>query len=1021
MRSRLFTAYVLGLLTLPAFGLADPPLTTAGERLDPADYGPGYIESMDDVVARQIAARAAIEDNDDLLNTREGRWQIPSPGATFYPSSGRHNLVNEWGSTSMGISFPTSVDFDGAFVAGQGEPQLWTPCLRAIGYRGGAEVAISDWFTAIDAAPVWFQIGFENVDRVVFEAAPAVSSAGWYALDDLSYTVRPQREGDAALPVVLDFEDTNYKQVLTGSNYAGLTWEKGAVGFRGADIVPAPKSPPADAGDESGKVGPGGAGGGTRGGGGTAPILEGHFQGVIRGDAGSFSGPPDTIGAAGPDHYVITVNRNFAVYDKDTGANLINVTLGSFLPGSNGDPRVLYDQHSGRWIVLVTDFSGGQRIYLAVSLTSDATGSWFKVNFRTDEGSDAGCWPDYPTLGVDAQGIYTSAYMVGCGMSIFVIDKAPLIAAAPSLGAVTAFRGFGFEGAIQPLHVYGPTPAQYYISTFASSGLMVRRINYPASAPTLDHLGVVAVPTYAEPPNAPALGSTPALNTVGSRLMNAIYRDGDIWTAHTVNVDGRAGCRWYQIDVDTLTLTQHGTVSDPQRYYYFPGLATNAAGDMVIGFSGSKADEYAGAYYAGRVASDPPGETSPAAQYRPGVAPQNLVDGAGRNRWGDYSVTTIDPDDFTFWTIQEYAHATDIWGTAFARLTHTQPALRIELPTGTPTLLSPGVASSFDVNVVPVEQNVVPGSPTLHYRLAGGAYQTAPLQSVGGNAYLATIPAPDCGDLAEFYLSAEGDGGAVVTSPSSAPASVYSAAVGQNDAGFADNFETDTGWTTEVLGATSGQWQRGIPVNDPAWDYDPTSDADGSGQCYLTQNALGNTDVDNGSVRLTSPDIDMSGGAVTLRYAYYLTLTNGDGSDRLLVEINTNGGAGAWTTIATHTTDGGLVWRTNSISPADLANAGVTPSANTRLRFTANDGGTQSIVEAGVDALSISLFTCVPPGDCIGDFDGDGDRDLADLATLLGNYGTASGATFEDGDTDGDGDIDLTDLAATLAVYGLPC
>ena len=58
---------------------------------------------------------------------------------------------------------------------------------------------------------------------------------------------------------------------------------------------------------------------------------------------------------------------------------------------------------------------------------------------------------------------------------------------------------------------------------------------------------------------------------------------------------------------------------------------------------------------------------------------------------------------------------------------------------------------------------------------------------------------------------------------------------------------------------------------------------------------------------------------------------------------------------------------------------------------------------------------------CFGDLDGDSDVDLGDLATLLGNYGTPSGATYADGDLDGDGDVDLQDLAALLAVYGTVC
>lgn len=61
------------------------------------------------------------------------------------------------------------------------------------------------------------------------------------------------------------------------------------------------------------------------------------------------------------------------------------------------------------------------------------------------------------------------------------------------------------------------------------------------------------------------------------------------------------------------------------------------------------------------------------------------------------------------------------------------------------------------------------------------------------------------------------------------------------------------------------------------------------------------------------------------------------------------------------------------------------------------------------------LFTS---GGIDGDLDHDGDVDLSDLAQLLANFGTTSGATYEDGDIDGDGDVDLSDLAALLANFG---
>lgn len=171
-------------------------------------------------------------------------------------------------------------------------------------------------------------------------------------------------------------------------------------------------------------------------------------------------------------------------------------------------------------------------------------------------------------------------------------------------------------------------------------------------------------------------------------------------------------------------------------------------------------------------------------------------------------------------------------------------------------------------------------------------------------------------------------------------------------AAIEDDFETDQGWTASDDGATSGQWQRGIPIDDDSWAYDPMSDFDGNGWCYLTQNTPGNTDVDNGSVTLTSPLLDTSAGAISVSYAYYLFLSIEDGADRMLVEMSIDGGS-AWFPIATHTTSAGLNWRENLITTDDLLAAGWTPSANTLIRFTVNDGGTQSYAEAAIDAVRV--------------------------------------------------------------------
>lgn len=62
-----------------------------------------------------------------------------------------------------------------------------------------------------------------------------------------------------------------------------------------------------------------------------------------------------------------------------------------------------------------------------------------------------------------------------------------------------------------------------------------------------------------------------------------------------------------------------------------------------------------------------------------------------------------------------------------------------------------------------------------------------------------------------------------------------------------------------------------------------------------------------------------------------------------------------------------------------------------------------------------------PPTACPGDLNGDFQVNLSDLSQLLSNYGTPTGATFEQGDLNGDGAVSLNDLALLLSVFGSMC
>lgn len=76
--------------------------------------------------------------------------------------------------------------------------------------------------------------------------------------------------------------------------------------------------------------------------------------------------------------------------------------------------------------------------------------------------------------------------------------------------------------------------------------------------------------------------------------------------------------------------------------------------------------------------------------------------------------------------------------------------------------------------------------------------------------------------------------------------------------------------------------------------------------------------------------------------------------------------------------------------------------------------GTVTADLASVRVRGITRVTPILPGD----LDGDDEVGLSDLAILLSNFGTPSGALPEDGDITGDGAVTLEDLALLLANFG---
>ena len=366
-------------------------------------------------------------------------------------------------------------------------------------------------------------------------------------------------------------------------------------------------------------------------------------------------------------------------------------------------------------------------------------------------------------------------------------------------------------------------------------------------------------------------------------------------------------------------------------------------------------------------------------------------------------------------TTRRYFEMYNLMGDPSLRFPGAGDPLTITCPDGPPEFFAPETPTIIVVQIDDGIEVYVPESGTLHYRFDGGSFLTDPLTPLGGNLYEATVPAAGCSATPEFFFSATGDGGTTVYHPANGAAGPFTAVVATVITVIDDDCETDQGWTVENdPSLIEGAWERGIPLGGGTRG-DPLTDFDESGQCFLTANRPGDSDVDGGPTRLISPTFDLTGVAdPVLSYAYWFSNDDLD-EDRLNVEISQDGGS-SWTlleSIAGSAEERG--WSESSFHINDY----IPRTAEVRVRFSATDDPNNSVTEAGIDAVEIIDIVCVDAGD--GDCDGDGDVDLYDFtgfAACLTGPGGGLGSECGCLDLDGSGDIDLADFAAFQEAFG---
>jgi hypothetical protein len=236
---------------------------------------------------------------------------------------------------------------------------------------------------------------------------------------------------------------------------------------------------------------------------------------------------------------------------------------------------------------------------------------------------------------------------------------------------------------------------------------------------------------------------------------------------------------------------------------------------------------------------------------------------------------------------------------------------------------------------------------------------------------------------------------------------------------FRDEMEDAGGneneWTiTSDAGLTTGEWER-VDPNGTIYNSQmaaPEDDATGGSQntkCYVTENgavggSAGSADVDNGSTSLVSPVLEVSGTNGIISYSRWFF--DSQSTDELETYVSNDDGV-SW--VFVHSTGStGSEWETTSFTIADY----VVPTDLVRVGFITDDLSPASIVEAGIDNFQLEIVVC--GDDCVGDIDGDGSVNVADLLTIIGDWGSSD----QSSDLDGDGTVAVGDLLIAISNWG---
>ena len=419
---------------------------------------------------------------------------------------------------------------------------------------------------------------------------------------------------------------------------------------------------------------------------------------VFRGGADNGTAiPPDTAGAVSRTHLFNPLNNSVTVLDRQ-GTQISQLPLDTFwsgvgVGGDAFDPVVIFDPVHERFVfVSVADArQPTSAVLVAVSRTGDPTGNWSAFAIQVDDAAQGPVWMDYPTLGHSADkvtiqvNLFTRSANRFAGSTVYALDKSALYAATPT-PVLQRFVLLNQGGTQAPaITLDGNERDQYLVARWAGDlagqgSVAVYRLtgDVAAGQATLTRVGFVQSGglTWASfPPGdfGPQQGQAARIDVGDDRILGVVMRNGMIHCCHTVMLPAQgpvnSGVQWWVLNPQNWPASQVMRLHDGTGalFHAFPTLAVNGRGDVLTGHATFSAQKFASASWHLRPAG---GGAASGSVFAPGLASYFKDFGSGRNRWGDYSATQVDPaNDLDFWTVQAFADSpADRWATMWARV-----------------------------------------------------------------------------------------------------------------------------------------------------------------------------------------------------------------------------------------------------------------------------------------------------------------------------------------------------------------